>query len=140
MRSRAAGVKLDGERKSMSGMTIMCLQSAIAINLFVDTMKSKMFERIRKLISKGYYNVKLHTRKRMLERNIKIKEVKEAIENGTIIEEYEDDKPLPSYLIYGKTSELRPLHVVVGVDEEVVAIITVYEPDPNKWIGFIKRR
>ena len=51
-----------------------------------------------------------------------------------------DDKPLPSYLIYGKTSELRPIHVVVGVDEEVVAIVTVYEPDPDKWIDFTKRR
>ncbi len=99
-----------------------------------------MLDHIKKLISKGYYDVKLHTRKRMIERNIKIKEVKEAIENGMIIEEYVDDKPLPSYLIYGKTSELRPIHVVVGVDEEVAAIITVYEPDPDKWIDFTKRR
>lgn len=99
-----------------------------------------MLEHIRKLINYGYYDVKLHTRKRMIQRNIKIKEVKEAIENGMIIEEYVDDKPLPSYLIYGKTSELRPIHVVVGVDEEVAAIITVYEPEPEKWIDFTKRR
>ncbi|HYN44594.1 MAG TPA: DUF4258 domain-containing protein [Candidatus Limnocylindrales bacterium] len=84
--------------------------------------------------------MKLHTRKRMIERNIKINEVKEAIENGTIIEEYIDDKPLPSYLIYGKTSNSRHIHIVIGVDEEVVAIITVYEPDPIKWIHYMKRR
>lgn len=99
-----------------------------------------MLERIKKSIKNGYYDVKLHTRKRMIERNIKIKEVKEAIENGAIIEEYLDDKPLPSYLIYGKTSQMRQIHVVVAVDEEVVAIITVYEPDPDKWIDFTKRR
>ena len=99
-----------------------------------------MVERIKKFIKNGYYDVKLHTRKRMIERNIKIKEVKEAIEYGAIIEEYLDDKPLPSYLICGKTSQMRPIHVVVAVDEEVVAIITVYEPDPDKWIDFTKRR
>ncbi|TKY92041.1 MAG: hypothetical protein C5S46_02675 [Candidatus Methanomarinus sp.] len=27
---------------------------------------------------------------------------------------------------------MRQIHVVVAVDEESVAIITVYEPDPNK--------
>ncbi|MFA4957683.1 MAG: DUF4258 domain-containing protein [Candidatus Methanoperedens sp.] len=96
--------------------------------------------KIKKLIHSGNYDVKLHTRKRMIERKIMIKEVKEAIDKGSIIEEYTDDKPLPSYLRYGKTSESRPIHVVVGIDEEVVAIITVYEPDPNKWIDFTKRR
>lgn len=101
---------------------------------------SNILDHIKKLIKNGYYDVKLHTRERMIERNIRIKDVKEAIENGMIIEEYVDDKPLPSYLIYGKTSELRPIHVVVGVDEDVAAIITVYEPDKNKWIDFIRRR
>jgi hypothetical protein len=103
-------------------------------------IKSDILKLIQNFIQMGYYDVKLHTRKRMIERNIQIKEVKEAIKNGTIIEEYADDKPLPSYLIYGSTSALRPIHVVVAVDEEVAAIITVYEPDPNKWINNIKRR
>lgn len=103
-------------------------------------MDLNILDHIRKLIRKSYYDVKLHTRERMIERNIKIREVKEAIDNGLIIEEYVDDKPLPSYLIYGKTSKLRPIHVVVGVDEDVAAIITVYEPDPDKWIDFTKRR
>jgi len=79
-----------------------------------DRKDPRILDHIRKLISKRYYDVKLHTRKRMIERNIKIRDVKEAIENGTIIEEY--------------------------VDEEVAAIITVYEPDPAKWIDFTKRR
>jgi len=99
-----------------------------------------MLNHIKKLIKNGLYNVKLHTRKRMIERNIKINEIKEVIENGTIIEEYADDKPLPSYLIYGKTSNLRHIHVVIGVDEQVAAIITVYEPDSTKWIDFTKRK
>ncbi len=99
-----------------------------------------MLNHIKELIKNDLYNVKLHTRKRMIERNIKINEVKEAIENGAIIEEYIYDKPLPSYLIYGKTSNFRHMHIVIGVDEEVAAIITVYEPDPIKWINYTERR
>ncbi|MCL7475348.1 MAG: DUF4258 domain-containing protein [Methanosarcinales archaeon] len=59
-----------------------------------------MLERIKKLIDEGSYDVKMHARKKMVERNIKIREVKEAIKNGTIIEEYLDDKPLPTFLLY----------------------------------------
>ncbi|MDI6860279.1 MAG: DUF4258 domain-containing protein [Methanocellales archaeon] len=99
-----------------------------------------MLNHIRNLIKRGDYVVKLHTRKRMIERKIKIGEVKEAIANGEIIEEHLDDKPLPSYLIYGRTLKDRPIHVVVGVDEDVIAIITVYEPEPEKWIGYKRRR
>ncbi|MFZ2411624.1 MAG: DUF4258 domain-containing protein [Candidatus Methanoperedens sp.] len=66
-----------------------------------DRKDSRILDNIKKLISKRYYDVKLHTRKRMIERNIKIREVIEAIENGTIIEEYVDDKPLRaiSYMV-----------------------------------------
>jgi hypothetical protein len=99
-----------------------------------------MLNHIKELIKKELYDVKLHSRKRMIERNIKINEVKEAIENGKIIEEYIEDKPLPSYLIYGKTSNYRHLHIVISVDEEVAAIITFYEPDPIKWINYTVRR
>ncbi|ATZ61615.2 MAG: DUF4258 domain-containing protein [Methanosarcinales archaeon Met12] len=66
-------------------------------------------------------------------------EVEEAIANGEIMEEYLGDKPLPSYLIYGKTPKDRPIHVVVGVDEDAIAIIIVYEPEPEKWIGYKRR-
>ena len=99
-----------------------------------------MLGRIKKLVGEGSYDVKMHARKKMIERNIKIREVKESIENSTVIEEYLDDKPLPTCLLYGNTLNKRPIHVVIGLDEEVAAIITVYEPDPDKWIEFKKRR
>jgi hypothetical protein len=76
----------------------------------------------------------------MIKRGIKIEEVKEAIKNGKIIEEYLNDKPLPSYLIYGITRYNRPIHVVIGVDVDVIAIITVYEPREEKWIDYRIRR
>ena len=76
----------------------------------------------------------------MTKRGIKIEEVKEAIKNGEIIEEYLNDKPLPSYLIYGRTRYNRPIHVVIGVDADMIAIITVYEPKEENWIDYRIRR
>lgn len=69
-------------------------------------------------------------------------EIKEALRNGEIIEEYRDDKPYASYLVYGSTKEGRPLHVVcppVREDERLV-IITVYQPSPDLWIDFKRRK
>jgi len=73
---------------------------------------------------------------------IKDREVFEAISNGKIIEDYPDDEPYQSCLIYGRTSENRPLHIVCSyaIDEELAIIITVYEPDPSRWIDFERRK
>jgi hypothetical protein len=55
------------------------------------------------------------------------KEVYEAICSGEVIEEYSDDKPYPSVLIYGRTAENRPLHTVCAYDkvENLVIVVTV---------------
>ena len=69
-------------------------------------------------------------------------EVYESIVNGQIIEEYPDDRPYPSCLIYGKTSKERPIHTVCAwlEEEKLTVIITVYEPDPIKWFDYKKRK
>ena len=50
-------------------------------------------------------------------------EVYEAAANGKIIETYSEDKPYPSCLIYGKTSQGRPLHIVCALAEDVDRVI-----------------
>lgn len=69
-------------------------------------------------------------------------EVNEVALNGKIIEIYPDDEPYPSCLIYGRTSEDRPLHVVCAYSKEsdIVIIITVYHPDPARWSDFERRK
>lgn len=69
-------------------------------------------------------------------------EVYEAICKGEIIEEYPDDEPYPSVLIYGKTKATKPLHIVCAYnhDENLAIIITVYHPNPELWIEFKRRR
>ena len=69
-------------------------------------------------------------------------QVFEAICNGEVITEYSDDRPYPSYLVYGKTDNKRPIHVLCAYnfDDDQVVVVTVYEPDPNLWIDFKKRK
>jgi hypothetical protein len=56
---------------------------------------------------------------------------------GEIIEEYPDDYPYPSCLILGANT---PLHVVCGISELELHIITAYVPDSAKWNDDLKTR
>lgn len=69
-------------------------------------------------------------------------EVMESILNGEVIKSYFDDKPYPSFLIFGKTNTERPIHIVCSYlkEEDVTIVITVYEPDKEKWINYKERR
>ncbi len=79
---------------------------------------------------------------RMLYRNISQKELSELLVAGEVVEDYPNDFPLPSKLIF-KLVNNRPLHAVVAMDTEkkVLIIVTVYEPDSEKFESdFITRK
>ena len=84
---------------------------------------------------------RIHALRQMFQRRISDSDIRELLGVGTIIEEYSDDVPYPSFLISG-TVNSRPLHVVVAynnVDREAI-VITAYEPDPDSWSDNFKRR
>jgi Domain of unknown function (DUF4258) len=62
-------------------------------------------------------------------------EVYFSVVHGEIIEEYPEDRPYPSCLVYGDTFGGEPVHSVWAYNEEsgFAAIITVYRPDPTRW-------
>ncbi|MEW6326666.1 MAG: DUF4258 domain-containing protein [Thermodesulfobacteriota bacterium] len=99
--------------------------------------------RIRELAFKDKLAFKKHTVLRMRQRRITADEVKEALQGCKIIECYPQDRPLPSGLVLGYTENNRAVHAVVAVSEteEMLWIITVYEPTILEWEeGFEKRR
>ncbi|MFA6138122.1 MAG: DUF4258 domain-containing protein [Sulfurimonas sp.] len=71
-----------------------------------------------------------HALQRMFERSISRAEVKFALKNGKIIEEYHEDYPYPSVLV-AYVEAVKPLHVVFSYDKESgkLYIITAYIPD-----------
>ena len=66
--------------------------------------------------------------------------MKQAIRNGSIIEDYPDDYPYPSCLILGYAEDEQPLHLVCGAGEGTLFIITAYRPSPEKWEADWKTR
>ena len=74
-------------------------------------------------------------------RSISVQEVREAFLAAEVIENYPDDKYGPSCLIFGRTAAGRPIHVQCSYPSRpLVKIITVYEPDSERWIDFKIRR
>lgn len=61
---------------------------------------------------------------------------------GEIIEEYPEDRPYPSCLIYGRTFSDEPVHSVwaFNADNRWAVLITVYRPDPERWKEWRTRR
>jgi hypothetical protein len=99
-----------------------------------------MTEKIRKASLHGKIVWQKHALRRMLERGISRKEVKNTLENGEVVEEYPDDTPFASMLLMGKES--LPIHVVAAYDEmeKMVYVITAYRPDSRYFEEDMKTR
>jgi hypothetical protein len=96
---------------------------------------------IRKKIETGLFEFSKHAVDQSIIRRISVQDVCDVINNGTIIEDYPDDKYGPSCLIFGLTAERRPIHIQCSYPSRpIVKIITLYEPNPIRWVDFIKRR
>jgi len=67
-------------------------------------------------------------------------EVREALFQGEIIEEYPEDRRGHSYLLFKITKKNRAIHVVCAPKEEYLAIITAYIPSPERWHEDFKTR
>lgn len=69
-------------------------------------------------------------------------EVYEAIVNGEIIENYPDAEPYPCILVYGRTDEDRPIHMVCAYskDDDLTIVVTVYQPDVKLWSDYRRQR
>ena len=95
---------------------------------------------IQKLCTQGKIRWTVHGLERLQERDIRIADVKNCILNGEIIEEYPDDYPHPSCLVFGYTVNHVVLHLVVGADENYIYVITAYYPDTIKFEDDLKTR
>jgi hypothetical protein len=65
-----------------------------------------------------------------------------SVLRGEVIEDYPDDWPYPSCLVYGETFRGDAVHSVRPYNEESrwAVLVTVYRPDPDRWIEWRTRR
>jgi hypothetical protein len=93
-----------------------------------------MIEDIQTKILSEQFEFSKHAVDQSIIRQIRLHEIVEAIANGQIIEDYPNDKYAPSCLISGATQTGRTIHIQSSYPSRpLVKIITVYQPDPNKW-------
>ena len=81
-----------------------------------------------------------HAKNRLVERGITVENIKNAIQTGEIIEQYENDYPFPSCLLLGEMEQNKYVHVVASIDSQFLYIITAYYPDKNEWEIDLKTR
>jgi hypothetical protein len=64
-----------------------------------------------------------------------------SVLQGEVIEDYPGDKPFPSCLVHGETFRGEPVHSVWAYNQENrwAVLITVYRPDPERWIDWRTR-
>ncbi len=92
---------------------------------------------IRRKIKNGQFEFSRHATDQSIIRQIQVQEIREAIDECEIIEDYPNDKYGPSCLILGFTRLRRPLHIQCSYPSRpLIKIITLYEPDPLQWINF----
>lgn len=65
-----------------------------------------------------------------------------SVLQGEIIEAYPSDTPYPSCLIYGNSFTGEPIHSVWAYNPETKwsVLITVYRPNPERWVDWRTRR
>ena len=95
---------------------------------------------IRNLIEQSKIKWSTHCLERMQERDISRSDVINCLLKGEIIEDYPDDFPHPSCLIFGYTVNNNVIDVVVGNDWEYIYIITAYFPSNTKFEDDLKTR
>jgi hypothetical protein len=97
-------------------------------------------EELKALYTQGNIKWSTHCLERMQERDISREDVKNCIINGEIIEDYPDDFPHSSCLIFGRARDKKVVHVVVGSDGNCIYIITAYYPNTVKFKEDLKTR
>ncbi len=100
----------------------------------------KKIDIIKQMVKEEKIRWTNHVVIRLFQRNITQRDIENALLNGEIIEEYENDYPYPSCLVYGINLNNEVLHIVCGVNETELWIITAYYPDNIKWEDNLKTR
>jgi len=81
-----------------------------------------------------------HLAVRLRERGIKRADVVSCILNGEIIEQYPEAYPHPACLVFSVIKDTQPIHVVTGINDSELFIITAYYPTLDKFENDYKTR
>lgn len=90
-------------------------------------------QRVRAQAEAEEIRITIHAQQEMVDEDISLDQVRQALANGHILENYPEHRRGPCCLVNGSTLTGRPLHVVCTTAQPVLILITTYEPTPPKW-------
>ena len=100
-----------------------------------------MFDQLRSKFVEDQFEFTKHALDQSIIRGITVQEIREAMANGEVIEDYPDDKYGPSCLVFGMTKSGRVLHIQCSYpSREIIKVITLYQPVLEQWIDYKVRR
>jgi hypothetical protein len=101
-----------------------------------------VIEELIRAMDEGNIAITRHADQERYEDGLSFDEVYFSTVHGEIIEEYPTDSPYPSCLVYGDTFGGDPVHSVWAYNEEnrAAVLVTVYRPDPKRWLNYRSRR
>lgn len=99
-----------------------------------DLTRKAILTRIRAQVAADAVLLTQHGQQEMVEEEISLDEVYQALESGAVLENYPDHRRGACCLVGGYTAGGRPLHVVCTSGRPELIVITVYEPKPPKWV------
>ncbi len=89
---------------------------------------------IREKVRLNEYDLSSHAHQERQEEQITIEEIEKTLLKGSIIEEYPSDPRGQSCLV-----AIKSLHVVCGIRNERLLIVTNYRPIPPTWVNWKTR-
>jgi hypothetical protein len=100
-----------------------------------------VLQHIREQIREDNYEFSMHAEREREDEHILVEELEQSVAFGELLEDYPDDPRGRSCLILGFTRDGRAIHSVWGLlPGGRVRVITVYIPQPPKWIDPRTRR
>jgi hypothetical protein len=98
-------------------------------------------DQIGRAFATGGYRVALHAREEMVFDQITTNDLEDAFGQGRpeMVEHYPADPRGESCLILGWAAS-GPVHVVLGISMAPFVVVTVYRPDPERWMPDMKTR
>lgn len=99
-------------------------------------------DRIVRAIQNDRVRVTDHADEEARADKLTLDEILASTVSGEIIEDYPTDRPFPSCLVLGMGLDNSPVHSVWAYNESNgwAVLITVYRPDPKRWIEWKERR
>jgi len=97
---------------------------------------------LQRAIDGGEVRITDHADEEMASDQLVLDDVIASVSTGEIIEQYPADHPLPSCLVYGQSKRHVHIHSVWaynGATKRAV-LVTVYRPDPDRWIDWRSRK